>query len=100
MPNRFSFCEVSAFKIKNTVKHDGNSVLESLKNYYSTLAENLVKMLPKARNKHSINTVIKYHEHMIQGYHFNLISTSKNVILTILEATQVSKVAGLDSLSR
>ena len=99
MPNRFSFCEVSAFKIKNTVKHDGNSVLESLKNYYSTLAENLVKMLPKARNKYSINTVIKYHEHMIQGYHFNLTSISKNLILTILEANQASKVTGLDSLS-
>ena len=99
MLNKFSSSEVSALKINNAVEHDGNSVLESLKNYYSTLAENLVKMLPKARNKHSINTVIKYHEHMIQGYHFNLISTSKNVILTILEATQVSKVAGLDSLS-
>ena len=99
LPNRFSSSEVSAFKIKNTVKHDGNSVLESLKNYYSTLAENLVKMLPKARNKYSINTVIKYHVHMIQCYHFNLTSISKNLILTILEANQASKVTGLDSLS-
>ena len=24
LPNRFSSCEVSAFKIKNTVEHDGN----------------------------------------------------------------------------
>ena len=99
LPNRFSSCEVSAFRIKNTIKHDGKSVLESLKNYYSTLAENLVKMLPKARNKYSINTVIKYHENMIQGYHFNLTSISKNFILTILEANQASKVTGLDSLS-
>ena len=100
MLNKFSSCEVSALKINNAVEHDGNSVLGSLKNYYSTLAENLVKMLPKARNKYSINTVIKYHVHMIQWYHFNLTSISKNLILTILEATQVSKVAGLDSLSR
>ena len=100
MLNKFSSCEVSALKINNAVEHDGNSVLGSLKNYYSTLAENLVKMLPKARNKYSINTVIKYHVHMIQCYHFNLTSISKNLILTILEATQVSKVAGLDSLSR
>ena len=97
MLNKFSSCEVSALKINNAVEHDGNSVLGSLKNYYSTLAENLVKMLP---NKYSINTVIKYHVHMIQCYHFNLTSISKNLILTILEATQVSKVAGLDSLSR
>ena len=100
MLNKFSSCEVSPLKINNAVEHDRNSVLGSLKNYYSTLAENLVKMLPKARNKYSINTVIKYHVHMIQCYHFNLTSISKNLILTILEATQVSKVAGLDSLSR
>ena len=36
---------------------------------------------------------------MIQGDHFNLTSISKNSILTILEATEVSKAAGLDSLS-
>ena len=56
-------------------------------------------MLPKARNKRSINTVIKYYAHMIQGYHFNLTSISKNLTLTILEANQASKGTGLDSLS-
>ena len=55
-------------------------------------------MLPKARNKYSINTVIKHYEHMIQGYHFNLASISKNLVLTILKSTQVSKAAGFDSL--
>ena len=36
---------------------------------------------------------------MIQGSHFNLASVSKNSILTILKSAQVSKAAGLDSLS-
>ena len=35
---------------------------------------------------------------MIQVYHFNWTSTSKNLIQTILETTQASKEAGLDSL--
>ena len=56
-------------------------------------------MLPKAPNKYSINTVIKYYEHMIQGYDFNLASVSENSVLTILKVTQFSKAAGLDSLS-
>ena len=56
-------------------------------------------MLRKAPNKYSINTVIKYCQHMIQGYHFNLASVFDNLILTISKATQVSKVASLDSLS-
>ena len=100
MPNKISSYEVSALKINNTVEHDANSVLEGFKNYYSTLAENLVKMLPKAPHKYSINTVITYYEHMIPGYHFNFASVSENSILTILKATQVSKAAGLDSLYR
>ena len=36
---------------------------------------------------------------MILGSHFNLASVSENSILTILKATQVSKAAGLESLS-
>ena len=33
----------------------------SIKKYNSNLAENLVKMLPKAPNKYSINSGIKYY---------------------------------------
>ena len=50
LPNKISSCEVSAFKINDTVEHDANLIL-GFKNYYSTLAENLVNMLPKAPNK-------------------------------------------------
>ena len=92
-------CEVNALKIKNTVEHDVNSVLEGFRNYYSTLSENLVKMLPKPTNKYSINTVIKYYEHMIPGDYLHLTSVSENSILTILKVVQVSKAAGIDNLS-
>ena len=56
-------------------------------------------MLPKALNKYSIDTVIKYCRHMIQSCYFNLTSVSSNSIMTILKATQVSKAPGLDNLS-
>ena len=36
---------------------------------------------------------------MIKSSHFNLASVSENSILIILKSTQVSKAAGLDSLS-
>ena len=55
LPSKTSSCEVNALKINNKVEHDFNSVL-GFKNYYSTLAENLVKMLPKPTNKYSINS--------------------------------------------
>ena len=54
-------------------------------------------MLPKPTNKYSINTVIKYYEHMILGDYFHLASVLENSILTILKATQVSKAAGIDN---
>ena len=99
LPSKTSTCEVNALKVKNTVEHDINSVLEGFRNYYSTLLENLVKMLPKPTNKYSINNVIKDFEHMILGDYFHLASISENSILAILKATQVSKAAGIDNLS-
>ena len=91
LPNKISSCEFNALKKNNTVEHDANSVLEGFKHYYSTLAENLVKILPKAPNKYSIDTFIKYYEHMIQGCHFNLTSVSENSILTILKSNSSFK---------
>ena len=99
LSSKTSSREVNALETKNRVEHDVNSVLEGFRNYYSTLSENLVKMLPKPTNKYSINTVIKYYEHMILGDYFHLAPVSENSILTILKATQVSKAAGIDNLS-
>ena len=33
LPSKTSFCEVNALKIRNTVEHDVDSVLEGLRNY-------------------------------------------------------------------
>ena len=57
-------------------------------------------MLCKPPNKYSVNTLIKYHENMIQRHNSNLASVSQNSNLTILKATKVLKVAGLDNISR
>ena len=57
--------------------------------YYSTLVENLVKMLPKLPKKYTINTVIRYYEHMTLGDYFTLASAYKNQILTISRVTQI-----------
>ena len=98
-PNKVSSCEVKALKINNTVDHDANSVLAGFKSYYSTLAENLIKLLPNPPNEYSINTVIKYYEHMIRDDHFNLAPASESSILIILKATKVLKAVGLGNLS-
>ena len=98
-PCKSSSCEANALKIKNTVQHDVDSVLEGFRNFYSTLVENLVKMLPKPPNKCCINTDIKNYQHMILSDYFHLASGSENSILIILKANQVSKTSGIDNLS-
>ena len=85
LPNKTSSCKVSDLKINKTVKLDDNSVLERFKNYYSTLAEILVNMLPKAPNKYPSNTAVKYYEDMIQGSHSNLESVSAKLFIAILK---------------
>ena len=51
LPSEMSSCEVNTLKINNKVEQDFNSVLKGFRNYYSILAENLVKMLSKPTNK-------------------------------------------------
>ena len=53
-------------------------------------------MLPKSPKKHSINTFVKFYEHMV----FNLAIIFQFSILVILKATQVSKGADLINLSK
>ena len=63
------------------------------------MTKNLVELLPNPDNKYTVNSIIKYYEHLIQCDHFNLASFSKSSILTILKATQDLKGSGLDNLS-
>ena len=47
LPNKTSSCEVNALKVNKTVQHDTNLVLSGFEDYYSNLAGNLLKKLPK-----------------------------------------------------
>ena len=46
LPSETCSGEVSALKMKNTVEHDVNSVLEGFRNYYSYLGVNLLPEPP------------------------------------------------------
>ena len=74
-------------KKKNAVEHV-NSVLEGFRDHYSTLLEKLVKVLPGPPNKYPLTQLLNIMD-----------MWSKNSILTIPKATQVSKPVGIDNLS-
>ena len=65
-----------------------NSVLEGFRDHYSTLLEKLVKVLPGPPNKYPLTQLLNIMD-----------MWSKNSILTIPKATQVSKPVGIDNLS-
>ena len=99
LPNKTSSCEVNALKVNKTVQHGTNLVLGVFKDYYSNLAGNLLKKLPKPPNKFTLNSVFQHYKVIIQSDSFNLATVSENTTLTILRNTKVSKAAGLDNLS-
>ena len=90
---------MSTLKVNKTVQHDTKLVLGRFKDYYSNLAGKLLKKLPKPPNKFTLNAVFQHYKGIIQSDSFNLATVSENTILTILKNTNVSKPAGLDSLS-
>ena len=98
LPNKITSCEVSALKVNKTVQHDKNLVLGRFTDYYSNLAGNLLKKLPKAPSKFTLNTVFQHYKGIIQSDSFNLATASESTIWTILKNTKVSKAAGLYNL--
>ena len=90
---------MSALKVNKTIQHDTNLVLGGFKDFYSNLAGNLLKKLPKPPNKVTLNTVFQHYKGIIQSDSFNRATVSEDTILTILKNTNVSKAAGLDNLS-
>ena len=76
LPNKISSCEVSELKVNKTVQHGTNLVLGRFKDYYSNLAGNLLKKLPKSPNKFTLNTVIQYYKGIIHRDSFKILLLS------------------------
>ena len=75
-----SVCEATAVKVKNTTIFETKSTLDIFKNYYSTLADNLLKKLPTPHHKYTFNSVIQYYRHFIQTDAFHLTYTKEFAI--------------------
>ena len=99
LTSKTSVCGRTARKVKNTRSFETKSTLDVFKNYYSNLAENLLKKLRTPPNRYPFNSIIQYYRHFVQTDAFHLTSTTKIVIEKILRSTNVCKAAGIDDLS-
>ena len=59
LPSKTSVCGTTALKVKNTTSFETKSTLDVFKNYYSTLADNLLKKLPTPPNINTFSSVIQ-----------------------------------------
>ena len=99
LPSKTSICGTTALKVKNATSFETKSKLEVFKNYYSTLAENLLKKLPISPNIYTFNSVRQYYRHLFQNDAFHLTNATEIDIEKILRGTKVCKAAGIDDLS-
>ena len=98
LPCKTSVCGTTALKVKNGTSFEIKSTLDVFKNYYSTLAGNLLKKLPSPPYIYTFNSVVQYYRHFIQTDAFHLTYTTEINIEKILRGTNVCKAAGIDDL--
>ena len=77
LPSKTSVYGTTALKVKSTTSFEAKSTLDVFKNYYSTLAENLLKKLPTPPNRYTFNSIIKYYRYFIQTDPFHLTYTTE-----------------------
>ena len=99
LPSKTSVCRTAALKVKNTTRFETKLSLDVFKNYYSTVAENLLKKLPAPPNRYTFKSVIQYYRHFIRTDAFHLTYTTEIDIEKILRSTNVRKGAGINDLS-
>ena len=70
------------------------------KNFFCSLAENLVKELPKAKNIFGIESVKSYYKkYNLQDKKFYLTPVNEEYIQTLLSNINISKTAGIDNIA-
>ena len=89
LPSKTSVCGTIALKVKNTTSFETISTLDVFKNYYSTLADNLLKKLPTPPNRYTFNSVIQYYRHFIQTDAFHLTYITDMDIEKILRSRNI-----------
>ena len=75
LPSATSVCGTTAVKVKNTMSFETKSSLDVFKNYYSTLADNLLKKLPNPP-RHTYNSALQYYRYFIRTDAFHLTYTT------------------------
>ena len=87
-------------KDKQSLVFDTRSKVEIFKDFFTGLADGLLKKLPKPSNRFGIDSVISYYRSRNIGDNiFTFNSVSEDEVLKLLNNTNVHKASGLDKIS-
>ena len=75
------------------------SVSQTFANFYSNLAEPLLRNLPNSPNRFDMNSVHQHYKKIELKDNFNLTLTTKKEVLEVLQPFVLSKAAGIDKIS-
>ena len=84
----------------DTLSFDAKQNAETFKNYFTSLAGNLVKKLPIATNKFGIESVKQYYKDLgIDQNNFKFQSINKEYVNILMLKMNESKASGIDNIS-
>jgi len=100
LPNKKSSgsTKVCLKKSNEEVCFDSKTNAEIFMNFFSDLAKNLVRKLPTAPNKYTIESLINYYGGKTPGETFSLKRVSEDEVIKILSNLDISKAAGIDNI--
>ena len=82
------------------ISFNSKSNANIFKNFFSKLAENLIEKLPKAKNLFGVKSVEAYYKNFnLQDKCFSFVPVNKVYIEKLLSEINISKAAGIDSIS-
>ena len=101
LPSKAVTASKICLKGKNEIVFNATKNCFIFKNYFSSLAQNLVSKLPFLPNTFTESKIVSYYDNNAESknLNFQLLETSSEKMLSILEGLKPSKTAGIDNLS-
>ena len=97
LPSKQKSSSTICLEKDSILSFDHKANAEIFKNFYSNLANDLVKELPSSLNKFGTGTVKEYYKMLnLEGESFAFEPTAHVVVLKLLEGLNLSKRAGFD----
>ena len=100
LPSKVVTASNICLKVKNEIVFNATKKSSTIKNYFSSLAHNLVSKLPLSRNIFTESKIASCYDNnsVSKKLTFQLSETSPEKILSILKGLNPSKAAGIDNL--